>query len=302
MLISSLFLLLACGGDTPKDTSPTDTGDTGATDDTSSTDTSGGDTTDTSDTSGGDTADTSGGDTSDTGEPEPLPACDLLTPYRGCTADGVVNDVGFVVLTWDADGRLTSEEFYAEAAHTTRTRRTVYLYTDGRLSSVEYRDSSDTVTGRLTYTYNAAGHLTQVYDGRFRTRYTYDEEGRMLSSSQETGSRVIFCSRTWTSTASGDDYEESCDGYRYTGSVDTRMLETLRVFYDMTSGEEAIVTTRVFRRDCQPVSETVDALRGSGDMSRQYTYDANGRLTEDVTDYLTGAPVMRTTRTYTCPE
>jgi YD repeat-containing protein len=297
MLLSLLALLVACGGDTPKDTSAADTADTtdtGGTEDTSVTDTA-----DTADTA--DTTDTSGGDTSDTGEPEPLPACDLLTPYRGCTAD-VVSDAGVTfVATWDADGRMTSEDFYTDATHTTRVRRTVYLYTDGRLSSVEYRDASDTVTGRLTYTYDAAGNLTQIYDGRFRTRYTYDAEGRMLTSTQETSSRPIFCSRTWTSTATGDDYEESCEGYRYTGSVDTRMLETLRVFYDQASGEEALVTTRVFRADCQPVSEIVDALRGTNDMNRQYSYDANGRLTEDVTDYMTGAPVQRTTRTYTCP-
>ncbi len=310
MLLSLLSLLVACGGDTPKDTSPTDTADTvdtGGTEDTSTTDTSNTDT----DTSGGDTSttdtsDTSGGDTSDTGEPEPLPACDLLTPYRGCTATGASTDIrGYHIVTWDAEGRMVSEDVYTDATYTALSRRTVYVYTDGLLTSVEYRGSADDLQYTATYRYDSAGNLLSISEdttARATTRYTYDSEGRMISWERTSSGRGSACSRRWTSTATGADYEENCtDGGTYTGTVDTRMLETLRVGVVSGTTTEVERTERVFRRDCQPASAIATYPTRGGDTTRAYAYDASGRLTGETIAYPEESVVHTLTRTYTCP-
>ena len=306
MLTSTLLLLLACGGDTPKDTSPADTGDTGATDDTSSTDTSstdtsGGDTTDTSDTS-----DTGGSDTADTGEPDPLPACDLLTPYRGCTATGASTDIrGYHIVTWDAEGQMVSEDVYTDATYTALSRRTVYVYTDGLLTSVEYRGSADDLQSTATYRYDSNGNLVEISSdntARTTTRYTYDSEGRMIASEQTSSGRGSGCNRTWTNTPSGAAYLETCsDGGEYRGAVDSRMLETQRIGVLAGTTTEFERTERVFRRDCQPVSASTTYPTRSGDTTRAYTYDASNRLTGESIAYPEDGVVQTLTRTYTCP-
>ncbi len=304
-LLSLLSLLVACGGDTPKDTSPADTADavdTGATNDTSDTDTSGGDTstTDTSDTSGGDTSDTSGGDT---GEVEPLPACDTLTPYRGCTAV-VGSDIPGAYVTeiaWDADGRVTRADAYTDASRTVLVSSVTYTYTDGLLTRLEYRNAAGEVDDTVTYTYDAAGHLATEVSTYAATEYTRDDEGRILTSAQYsyTGS-VTNCTRTWTSTATSDDYEETCSSRTntniYRGSQDSRGLETFRGHYGNDGTTLQSSTTRVWRLDCQLESEV------DGYMRQAWTYDANNRLVGGTRDYVSGAPGSVITYTYTCPE
>jgi YD repeat-containing protein len=294
MPLSGLILLIACGDDGSKVADPADTSgsadsaDTGETNDTSdSSDTSTGDTGETNDTSTGDTGDTD----------EPLPECDLLTPYRGCTADvtSELYGLNYYVTTWDADGRISSDDYYYEEAHTTFAGRTAYLYTDGRLSSVERTDPSGNVWSRFTYTYDDAGNLTQFYDGTFRTTYRYDDEGRVVYRSQQTTTMPLVCTWSWTTTATGADFDEECMGYRASGSVDTRGLETFRIYYDLTSGEPATEATKVWRTDCQPVSETFEYLLSEGGRSTTYAYDAEDRQTEIVSE------TTRSVSTYTCP-
>jgi YD repeat-containing protein len=311
MLFSLVSLLVACGDEAPKDTSPADTSDTvdtGVTDDTSATDTSNTDTADTTDTgdtsdTGGDTSDTSGGDT---GEVEPLPACDLLTPYRGCTATGVSTDIrGYHIVTWDAEGRIVSENVYTDATYTALSRRTVYVYTDGLLTSVEYRGSADDLQYTATYRYDSSGNLLSISEdttARASTRYTYDSAGRMISWERTSSGRGSGCNREWTSTATGADYRETCsDGGDYTGAVDTRMLETLRVGVVAGTGTEFERTERVFRRDCQPASAIATYPTRGGDTTRAYAYDASGRLTGETITYPEESVVHTLTRTYTCP-
>ena len=308
-MLLSLLVLLACGGDDSTSTQTSDTSDTS--DSSDSSDTSGsadsadtGETNDTADTSTADTSDTSNGDSGDTSDSdEPLPECDLLTPYRGCTANVTSNLFGlnYYVTTWDADGRVTSDDTYAEAARTTFAGRTSYLYTDGLLTSIERSDATGNVWGRLTYTYNADGNLTQLFDGDNRTTYQYNREGRLVSRVQESrGGMPIVCTWTWTTTATGADYDEDCMGYRASGSVDTRGLETFRVIYDRTSGDHASETTKVWRTDCQPVSEATDRLLGGTDSSIVYAYDASGRQTGLVSESASGT--LNATSSFTCPD
>ncbi len=97
-------MLLACRGD---DSTSTQTSDTSDTSDTSGSADSA-DTGETNDTA--DSIDTSSGVSGDTSDSdEPLPECDLLTPYRGCTAD---TNGYHSVKTWDADGRIASDDHY----------------------------------------------------------------------------------------------------------------------------------------------------------------------------------------------
>ena len=286
MLLSSL-LLVACGDDDSKTADLADTADTSGAVDTADT----GATNDTSDISTEDTGDTDA----------PLPECDLLTPYRGCTADVSADSNGyFSMKAWDGDGRLDSQDYYLEEAHTTLAYRVVYLYTDGLLTRVEKRDASGNVYGAFTYTYDSAGNLTQFFDGTFQTTYQYNAEGRLVSRLQQTTTMPLHCTWSWTSTASGANYEENCMGYLASGSVDTRGLETFRVFYDMASGEPANETTKVWRSDCQPISETLEYLLGTAvGTSTMYAYDADDRQTEIVED--SGSGTFRTLLTYTCP-
>jgi hypothetical protein len=293
MLLSSLILLIACGDDGSETTDPADTSDTSGSADSADT----GETNDTSDSS-----DTSTGDTSDTSDSdEPLPECDLLTPYRGCTADvtSELYGLNYYVATWDADGRISSDDHYYEEAHTTFLFRQAYFYTEGRLSSIERTDPSGNVWSRLTYTYDDAGNMTQFYDGTFRTTYRYDDEGRVVFRSQQTTTMPLVCTWSWTTTATGAEYTEDCMGYRASGSVDTRGLETFRVVYDLTSGEPASETTKVWRTDCQPISETEEYLLSEGGRSTTYAYDADARQTEIVQETATGT--RRSASTYTCP-
>lgn len=170
----------------------------------------------------------------------------------------------------------------------------------GRLTSIERSDAMGNVWGRFTYTYDADGHLTQLFDGDNRTAYRYNREGRLVSRIQE--SRVgmpIVCTWSWTTTATGADYDEDCMGYRASGSVDTRGLETFRVIYDRTSGDPASETTKVWRTNCQPLSEATDRLLGGTDSSLAYAYDANGRQTGLVSESASGT--LNATSSFTCP-
>ena len=293
MLLSSLLVLVACG---EGDTKPADTAETADTSDTSGA----ADSADTGETIDTSTEDT--GDTNDTGDSdEPLPECDLLTPYRGCTADVSADSNGYhAVATWDGDGRIATRDYFLEAAHTTLAYRVVYLYTDGLLTRVEQQDASGNVYSAFTYTYDAAGNLTRFHDGTFRTDYRYDAEGRVVYRSQQTTTMPLVCTWSWTTTATGADYEEDCMGYRASGSVDTRGLETFRVFYDMASGDPANETTKEWRGDCQPVSETLVYLLGGAAGTRTtYAYDAEDRQTEIVWE--TSSGTTRSVSTYTCP-
>lgn len=299
MLLSSLILLIACGDDGSKTSDPADTADTSGSVDTADTADTGA-TIDTSTEDSGDTGDTSDTDDSD----EPLPECDLLTPYRGCTAIGASTDVrGYFITTWDAEGRTLSEDVYTDATYTTLSRRTVYAYTEGQLTSVEYRGSSDELLYTATYSYDSAGNLVEITmdnEARTTTRYRYDGEGRMVGWDRMSSGRGSGCSRSWTTTATGADYEETCsDGGSYTGTVDTRMLETLRV--GQQSGVEFERIERVFRRDCQPVSENRTTATPGGDRFRQHTYDASGRLVQEAVDYPEEGVLQNMTLTYTCP-
>ncbi len=96
MLLSSLILLIACGGDDDsEETRPGDTSDTsGATDTGSSTD-SGVDTSNDTD-SGADTGDDSGTDT----------AVEAPSPYANCTEEGTDSLGGGWTITYDADGNM----------------------------------------------------------------------------------------------------------------------------------------------------------------------------------------------------
>jgi YD repeat-containing protein len=302
MLFSLVALLVACGGDTPKDTSPADTADTGVTDDTANTDTSN---TDTADTSGSDTADTADtADTSggDTGEVEPLPACDTLTPYRGCTAVAGYDTPGAYVFesVWDADGRNARTDAYTDASRTVLVSSVTYTYTDGLLTRLEYRDAAGEVSDTVTYTYDAAGHLATEVSTYAATEYTRDDEGRILTSAHYsyTGS-VTNCTRTWTSTATSDDYEETCVARTntniYRGSQDSRGLETFRGHYGTDGTTLQSSTTRVWRMDCQIESQDDGAMR------QAWTYDANNRLIGSTLEWVSGAPGSVSTYTYTCP-
>jgi YD repeat-containing protein len=206
---------------------------------------------------------------------------------------------------WDAEGRMVSEDVYTDATYTALSRRTVYVYTDGLLTSVEYRGSADDLQYTATYRYDSAGNLLSISEdttARATTRYTYDDEGRMISWERTSSGRGSGCSREWTSTASGADYRETCsDGGDYTGAVDTRMLETLRVGVVAGTGTEFERTERVFRRDCQPVSESAAYPTRGGDTTRAYAYDASGRLTGETIAYPEESVVHTLTRTYTCP-
>jgi YD repeat-containing protein len=189
---------------------------------------------------------------------------------------------------------------YLEATHATLAYRTVYRYTDVLFVSVEQRDASGNVFSTVTYTYDADGNRTQLFDGVNRTTYRYNGEGRLVSSVQESrGGIPIVCTWDWTTTATGADYDEDCMGYRASGSVDTRGLETFRVVYDLTSGDPASETTKVWRTDCQPLSEATDRLLGGTDSSLAYAYDANGRQTGLVSESASGT--FSATSSYTCP-
>ena len=141
--------------------------------------------------------------------------------------------------------------------------------------------------------------MTQFYDGTFSTTYRYDDEGRVVFRSQQTTTMPLVCTWSWTTTATGADYTEDCMGYRASGSVDTRGLETFRVVYDLTSGEPASETTKVWRTDCQPISETEEYLLSEGGRSTTYAYDADARQTEIVQETASGT--RRSASTYTCP-
>ena len=304
MLLSSLILLIACGGDSSKESNSADTSDTsgstdtGVTDDTSNP-------TDTSDTSGGDTS-----DTSDTGEVE-TPVCDTLTPYRGCEATASYSTSPYVYdIVWDADGRLMESSASTDASRGTLLYRVVYLYTDGLLTEILQLDASGDVQNSETFTYDADGNqLTWQGDGFLRT-YTYDDEGRVLTIDEESRGNSSFCTRTWTSTATGDDYEESCEtvrgSERHIGSQDSRGLETDRSDFD-TSGATTMTTSRVWRADCQLERADYEfigrpGISPSGTNSEGFIYDADNRMIGSSTVYVTeggGADTVNYSRTYT---
>jgi hypothetical protein len=77
------------------------------------------------------------------------------------------------------------------------------------------------------------------------------------------------------------------------------MLETLRV--GQQSGVEFERIERVFRRDCQPVSESRTTVTLGGDTLRQHTYDASDRLVQEAVEYPEEGVIQDMTLTYTCP-
>ena len=176
MLLSSLILLIACGGDSSKESSPADTSDTSGATDTGVTD-------DTSNAT--DTSDTSGGDTSDTGEVE-TPVCDTLTPYRGCTATAEYSNSPYVYdIVWDADGRLMASSVSTNESRGTMLYNDLYIYTAGLLTEIRRYDGSGRVLESNTFTYDVDGNqLTRQGDG-FLFTYTYDDEGRVLTIDEE---------------------------------------------------------------------------------------------------------------------
>ncbi len=79
------------------------------------------------------------------------------------------------------------------------------------------------------------------------------------------------------------------------------MLETLRVGVLSGTVTEFERTERVFRRDCQPVSENTAYPTRGGDTLRQHTYDASGRLVQEAVEYPEEGVIHDMTLTYTCP-
>ena len=330
MLLSSLILLIACGGDDDsEETRPGDTSDTsGATDTGSSTD-SGVDTS--NDTA--DTGDDSGADT----------AVEARSPYANCIEEGTDSLGGSWTITYDADGNMVLVTYQTDS----ETGTTVYTWDDnGNQLSQEadwgddgvidylyvyaYDDQGRRVLSEYTY---ASGDFTRIEmtynaDGS-ETRSRYDETGRREERTHTTYNEHGYPVDVATDN-SGDDIPEQSSRYTYVYDSSWRALEQA-----LDNGVDGIVDSlstfaydtegrTLSRRDTTPPNPGFYQLNewsydaagnvvqfhyeyycgsGYGMVYRmEYTYDDAGRLLLSTTDNAPFGSIDRTlTSVYTCP-
>ncbi|MDH2415273.1 DUF6531 domain-containing protein [Nocardioides sp. CER19] len=216
---------------------------------------------------------------------------------------------------YDPDGNLTSTETPAGVATATTDDSTIHRSYDplNRLTSIDYSDDTPDVTygydelhqvsmtdhavpgaASETYTYDAAGNLTDVSRGSNTFHYTYDANGRITSRTEPDGRTTA---QTWDDdsrfTAVSDGSASTSFSYDAAGNRTESTYGDARESrgYDAAGNLNAIDqwsgTTRVAGQDI-----TRDANDNPTQITRQYwsdgnhysdgetyTYDADDRVT-----------------------
>ena len=180
--------------------------------------------------------------------------------YSGSSETGTLSSTS--EYTYDSFGRKISESVKCGDAD---KQTTTYSYdAEGNLSSVEYPSAAGVNT--LNYTYDSFGRLTGVSDGSSQVRsITYDSLGRTSSIKDysEPG-ETTYTGKTYTY----DDFGRTLS-MKYTDNGDSSKLLAQ---YTYSYNKDNDITSRT----------EVNNLPESGSRvneTRDYTYDAYGRLT-----------------------
>ena len=321
MLLSSLILLIACGGDDSKESSPADTA-TNAGGDT-------GNDTDTGTDTAADTGDDSGADT----------AVEEASPYADCIETATISTggmwtadydargrmrtnayvyswgTGTITYAWDADGNLLSKE---DDGGNDDTVDQGYYYAydeDGRQVFAEYRYLSG-YYNRIETTYNADGSTTAI---------TYNLEGTRTGRTDTTYTAYGYPEEVAVDFT-GDDVPEQVGRYTYVYDAGGRALEqrydfnvdgTVDNLYTFTYDADGRMLTQLDTLPSNPdwssyYAWTYDAAGNvltyfwensyGGTMEIVSTYDADGRIVQRTQDDMPLGSVDSTvTWTYSCP-
>ncbi|MBD1866887.1 hypothetical protein H6F95_06145 [Cyanobacteria bacterium FACHB-471] len=210
--------------------------------------------------------------------------------YQADTGDeGILTFVEGVYRLQETDGSVTvfrsdGNFDYIEDVNGNRTQAT---YTDNRLTQL-----LSTNGDRITFTYNAQGHITQATDQAGRiTNYGYDATGELLTSITTTDGTTSYSYVTTPGAAqyaiqsvtnpdgSQTRFEYDSQG-RLSRQTSNGGTEAIAYSYDSTGGISITDTngavTRQFLNDRGQIAKIIDPLN----RTTRYRYDDSGNVTQ----------------------